>query len=1010
MITTKKVVVLLGFVLAFVSPCIAQKDTLPDSKGKDFWFCFLPNFHNGSRGQTEDGIDDPEIQRRDSLYIFVASEKPTNVTLQYADSSGQVKTRTFSITDPKKVLSIGEQFYPYELIGFNRCGQRIDQTGGQNLRIANQYFHLWSDEDVTVYAMDQAFRTSDAFLVLPTDALGNSYYVLSYYSDPSSATQNTPSQFAIVATEDSTVVRFEAPRPGLIFRYGNLPPSITLNKGQVYLVQSNTGSYGDPPDLTGTKIVSTKPIALFSGHQRALLPIQSHNSLTSRDCLIEQLTPIATWGHSALLVPYPEPVGSVVTSGDKYRILAAYDSTEVWIDSVFNRLLYAGEWMEGDLRTAHSVFCTRAVEIAQYKHTGTPNSAPDNFVYNGDPFMMVIPPSNQFLKSYRFVNVQASENTSGVGNTTTYKEQWLTVILPTTSIPSLLVDSKPWSSGFVPIPKSEYSYAWIRMTDGVHTVSADTGVGILVYGYGGANSYGYVGGMAYKRYDFNAPQILGTPMCYEINGGAFDTTLADTKLVMFRLVKDSIKNVNLSIDPFIPPSDSIHYHASLVDPYSDGYFVLEARDVEGYLTRQRFDLPGYTLRIVDKDSSLKIDRTENVKNGPDRTYCRDYIFLNNGTFTHTIKNLRSSNPASTISTDKPLPLELKANDTLRFSVCYRYHDFGDYNETIFMDEGCPERPIVFLSIGIGIDTVQPSIAAIPGSCGDLKSYVISDVGDYQTGLMATKVIDTTNCTVTTDFDPDSSVIRVAINDWRLDAWFGLEVSDSTGNKRTIVDTIPGFTVMYTNVDSLRPELRLADTHFRIAVCDTIELFNYGRFTKSYASLPLSQNTRFSFPQHQLPLTLQPGESRRVAICNYLNEYPATSDSLWRDTLILSEDCHVRPLYLSAAVLVSEYVGQTRCNVPITSRSIPGGSSFVYSIYPQPASSQLSIMVHLEQAEQLRVEAVNQIGLSHEMLDFHSGRGDYVVPVDVSALRSGVYTIVVRSGGQVISTSTQIITH
>ncbi|MFM8177857.1 MAG: IgGFc-binding protein, partial [Candidatus Kapaibacterium sp.] len=332
----------LVFFLWWSTPAaVAQNDSLPDSRGKDFWFCFPPNFHN-------DGIDNPDAQRRDSLYVFVASEKPTDVTIEYRDSAGTLFSKRFRINDPKQMLSFGEKFYPFELMGFNRCGDRLDLSAGQNLRVAKQYFHVKSDEDVTVYAMSQALTTSDAFLVLPTDALSNQYYVMSYTADPSSqASAGTPSQFAIVATEDSTEVRIETDEP--IYRYGRVPGVVRLNAGDVYLVQSQVGDSRRLVDLTGTYVESTKPIALFSGHQRATIPIEDDRR-SSRDCLIEQMTPISTWGRGALLVPYPEPSDAMVFTGDKYRILAAYDSTEVYIDSVFVTTLDAGSFYEGELR------------------------------------------------------------------------------------------------------------------------------------------------------------------------------------------------------------------------------------------------------------------------------------------------------------------------------------------------------------------------------------------------------------------------------------------------------------------------------------------------------------------------------------------------------------------------------------------------------------------------------------------------------------------------------------
>ncbi len=990
MITTVRFLILFSILVSCSGMLSAQSDSLPDSKGRDFWFCFPPNFHNG---ESDRGIDDRAVQVRDSLFIFVAAEKPTNVTLEYADSSGRVYRRNFFISNPANMLSIGEQFYPFELMGYNRCGSVLDYEGGQNLRVANQYFHLWSDEDVTVYAMDQALTTSDAFLVLPTDALGNLYYVMSYPADPSSAlTSSTPSQFAVVATQDSTVVRFTMPKPGLVFRYGNPPDSVVLQKGQVYLVQSKPGSYSSLIDLTGTLVKSNKPVAVFSGHQRAILPIESQQQLASRDCLIEQMTPVSTWGHTALLLPYPEPQDSVIYRGDRYRILAAYDSTDVYIDSVFYKNLDAGEFFEGDLHAPHTVFATRAVEVAQFKHTSSPSRSVQPVNFLGDPFMMIIPPSNQFLKSYRFVNVQASKTGLNGFPTETYEEQWLTVVLPTTSLPSLRVDGVAPTARFSPVPKSEYSYAALRMSDGVHTVSADTGVGIYVYGYGIANSYGYVGGMAYKRYDFNAPQVFGEAECYSLKGTSFDTALADTKIVSLKLMADSQFNTNVYIEPFIPPSDSVHFQGTLQDPLKDGYFMLEARDLEGYITRERFDIPGYTLRILGADSSLQLDRTVKEFSGPDRTYCKKYRYVNIGGFPHTVRNIISATQNPNISIAAPTPSVVKPGDTLSFTVCYRFHDFGTYEDSILVDLDCPLRTLIRYQISVGIDTVAPKIQAAARVCATDRVLLLSDAGDYQTGMQSVDIIDQHNCSISLSFDADTSKAILRVNDWRLDSWFSLKLVDSSGNTYSITDTVPGFTVMFSNVDSLTHAWRFQDAQFKLSQCDTIELYNYGLFSKTYSSLPLKQNTRFSFPQHQLPITLRSGERVRVAICFYPGAYPTTADSLWRDTLVLSEDCYTRELNFACAVVPNLFTGITRCDIPLTSNSLPEGQTQLHMMYPVPSHEELQLLVSVPVAQELRIQAVNEIGTVTELFRSSVAKGDYRIQVSTLTLQSGVYRI------------------
>ncbi|MFN3306334.1 MAG: hypothetical protein ACK42Z_04000, partial [Candidatus Kapaibacteriota bacterium] len=44
-------------------------------------------------------------------------------------------------------------------------------------------FHVVCEKKVSVYGLSQAVTTSDAFIVLLTNVLGNRYFILSYPSD-----------------------------------------------------------------------------------------------------------------------------------------------------------------------------------------------------------------------------------------------------------------------------------------------------------------------------------------------------------------------------------------------------------------------------------------------------------------------------------------------------------------------------------------------------------------------------------------------------------------------------------------------------------------------------------------------------------------------------------------------------------------------------------------------------------------------------------------------------------
>ena len=484
----------LAVVLALITlPLLSiAQPTGTTTKGKDFWLTFIPNLH----------INSPQS---DSLFVYIVAEVPTGGKITYRDKSGVVRQQTFQITDPTQAYIFRIHYRTYELEGYQQ-GRGIFETSSQVEDPANQYFHVVTDGNVGVYALSQAQTTSDAFLVFPTQVLGTEYYVMAYNSDGkvSGSTVNvntsTPSQFAVLATEDNTTITV-TPRTAT---YNNdlTPQKIILNQGETYLVQAKITVQNLRPDLTGSRVTSTKPVAVFAGQQRATVPVELADNLISRDCIIEQVPPISTWGKNAFLTPYPFPVDASKIGQDVYRILAAYDSTQVFVDGVFiGSDLNAGSVYSGVLVKGQTVTANKPILVAHFKKTSSNNPAPSGASPVSDPFMLIIPPKEQFLKSCHFYNVQAYDNQNPDG---VYKEQYITVVAPTSTLSTIRLDGKPVNvTKFVPIaPSNDYSYAWLGgangadgVTDGAHIISADEPMGIYIYGYGEANSYGYAGGM-----------------------------------------------------------------------------------------------------------------------------------------------------------------------------------------------------------------------------------------------------------------------------------------------------------------------------------------------------------------------------------------------------------------------------------------------------------------------------------------------------------------------------------
>ena len=196
----------LAAITIFSLPLYPQ-NPVPDSKGTDFWLTYLPNFHSPRTSGGNYSTQAP----KDSIYIFIVASEACSGTIEYYDEYNRYYSRNFTITNPAIIYTFKLCVIGFELESYNRSYE-LPYLLNQDEVIAPQSFHVTSTKDITVYAHSMGSASSESFIVLPTDAIGKNYFVMSYNSDGSFNnfdrinTGSTPSQFAIVATEDSTNV------------------------------------------------------------------------------------------------------------------------------------------------------------------------------------------------------------------------------------------------------------------------------------------------------------------------------------------------------------------------------------------------------------------------------------------------------------------------------------------------------------------------------------------------------------------------------------------------------------------------------------------------------------------------------------------------------------------------------------------------------------------------------------------------------------------------------------
>ncbi len=978
----------------------ALAQDVPDSKGRDFWFTFLPNFHNGE----QQGLNDAAERLEHELQIYIGAERPTKGTISWRTQTGTIRSTAFTITNPAALYRFAIFYDGIELKGISRSGAALDYLTSQNERVAQQHFHVVADDDVTVYALNQAPLTSEAFLVLPTDAVANDYVVMSYTTDiagnignTTASAATTPSQFAVVATEDSTVVTIDptAPTPR---NTSATPFTVTLQQGESFLVQADPRA-NSRGDLTGSRVRSTKPVAVFAGHNRALLPIELRGDLSSRDCLIEQMNPVRTWGKSAFVTPMALPSTELGIGYDIFRVVAGFDSTEVFVDGQSRRMLMAGEFFEGRLLGAYEITTSRPSLTAQYKATS--GDVPDPREY-GDPFMMLVPPAEQFMSSYRFINLQSYVYDIVQGRPvvidSVYREQWMNLVIPSDRIGTLVLDGSPVDPGlFRPMGSSGFSYAQVRMTDGVHEIKADTLFGIYVYGYGEAVSYGYIGGMAFRPLDVYPPVISGALECNVYLGAVVDTVIADTKVREVNVQPGAV-NAVLELDGFNPPQGVVKYAVRLVNPYEDGSLEFIAVDGVKQKERRRVQIPGFTVAISSAGSSTTLTQRSSVV-AVGRERCDSIEIENYGKFSRTF----TASFKGVTRVDAPQPITLAAGERRVLRYCRAGTAEQVTSDTLVFGDSCLQRPVAVMTFEERLDDKGPQVQRDVDLCDSVTIVTISDERSSDLGLRSVTILDSVllNCSVDIISDVAQVLVRkyaVKPFDRYADVIYGFEAVDSIGNVSRIIDTIPGFRMSIDGVIDSVVRHAFDTTVIGSMACDTLPLENFGILGLSIPNVYLRGNTTFSAPQGQFGISLASnGGKGALVVC--FSPIVGDTSKLLSDTIDFEINCRVRRLVVTGVGRRNTLSGLSRCDAPvsISVRKLSGAL-----VTPQPAQDRLTVTFAEPDVRSATIRLVDLTGVVRWERSW-SGEPTSAVQVDCSDVPVGLYACqIVTSRMQVVS--------
>jgi hypothetical protein len=362
------------------------------------------------------------------------------------------------VTTPFSVSAGGETEIPLDPEVVLTSNETVETKG----------IHVTSISPVSVHVVSESATSADGYLALPTPGLGTSYYIMSYAS-----ANHSGSEFAVVATQNSTTVTITPAADGASQKAG-VTFTVTLNTGETYQLQNQAFA-----DMTGTYVTSDKPIAVFGGHLCTDVP----SGVDSCDYLVEQLPDVSIWGKTFHTSPFSASPARGRT-GYTVRVIASQNGTTFATvpPGLIAGTLNAGQFAEVELSVAAEFVSNNPVMMTQFMRGNT-----DDAAGKGDPSMVVVTPAELGTTNATFGVHGLAGTTQDYMNVTTE-----TAALGTLKLDNVVVDA----THFIPIGgTSIYSVGMIQVAPGVaHSLVGTVPFSALVYDFGiplNAVSYAY---------------------------------------------------------------------------------------------------------------------------------------------------------------------------------------------------------------------------------------------------------------------------------------------------------------------------------------------------------------------------------------------------------------------------------------------------------------------------------------------------------------------------------------
>lgn len=294
-----------------------------------------------------------------------------------------------------------------------------------------------------------------------------------------------------------------------------------------------------------------------------------------------------------------------------------------------------------------------------------------------------------------------------------------------------------------------------------------------------------------------------------------------------------------------------------------------------------------------------------------------------------------------------------------------------------------------LTTSLLLDTIPPSMSLFSDSCGRIKTIIVTDTQNQKSGIKTITPKKLTNVAYyIVEQTQNKARIVVSLIDQDKMGYFAFEITDLSGNKRTIEDSL---VANYSTLLSFSPKdsVFVGEINFDNLLCGKVWVKNLSTDTLVLHKLFLRRNIDFSIPPSQLPITIPPLDSNELTICfgpQIIQKW------VYRDTLEIDEDCFFKRLTVQAQLDTNFFRGSSNCNVQIKGESVFEGKRGVI-IVSAPFPKQLILQIEGKPGDvPVEIELFDVLGIQIRYIKSEKS----IIELDLSALPRGTYLLRVKT--------------